>query len=521
MPDSYDVIIIGGGLGGLTASALVAQAGHKTLLVERNHEIGGAASTYKVGDLIVEASLHETADPRDPLDPKHHVLARLGVLDAVEWVSTREIYEVRGGPIGARFVLPCGFTQARRALIERFPHAASGISSLLGEIERVATGLGALSKGRQAFRNPIETLLALAKLGPVVRGWRLSVAERFNRAFGSNDEATKCALAANLAYYHDDPDTLWWVLFAVAQGGYLSSGGRYIRGGSQRLSRALADALTSAGGEILLGRAVTEILVDPAGRPSGIAHTRAKGDERIEARAPVIICNAAPAVAVRMLPQSARDRFWSRYAERPLSISLFSVTFGLSARPAEFGFRSYSTILLPKWMERLADYRRCSELMAGMPGDVLPPLTIVDYSAIDSGLGGPPYPVAVVGVDRTANWSGLDGTTYDAKRERWRKAILGEIDDEFPGFTSKVVTSVFNTASTLSAYLNAPNGAIYGFAPRPPAGPIWKGLENSPNTPMRGLYLASAYAGSGGFTGAIMAGAAAAEQVLRGHPATP
>jgi phytoene dehydrogenase-like protein len=514
---SYDVIVIGGGLGGLTASALVAQAGRKTLLVERNHEIGGAASTYRVGDLIVEASLHETANPNDPLDPKHHVLARLGVLDAVEWVSTREIYEVRGGPIGAPFVLPCGFPQARRALVERFPQAASGIGSLLSEIERVVTGLGALSKGRQAFRNPIEIFSAIARLGPVVRGWRLSLAERFNLAFGGNDEATKCALAANLAYYHDDPDTLWWVLFALAQGGYLSSGGRYIRGGSRRLSRALADALTTAGGEILLGRTVTEILVDPTGRPSAIAHARTEGGERIEVHAPVIICNAAPAVAARMLPRSARERFWPRYAERPLSISLFSATFGLSVQPAEFGFKSYSTILLPKWMTRLADYRRCGELMAGMPGDILPPLIIVDYSAIDSGLGGPPYPVAVVGVDRTANWAGIDGTTYGVKRERWREAILGGIDGEFPGFASKVVTSVFSTASTLSAYLNAPDGAIYGFAPRPPAGPIWKGRQNSPNTPIRGLYLASAYAGSGGFTGAILAGATAAEQVLRGR----
>jgi phytoene dehydrogenase-like protein len=474
VPDSYDVIVIGGGLGGLTAAALVARAGRKTLLVERNREVGGAASTYRVGDLIVEASLHETADPNDSLEPKHHVLTRLGVLDAVEWVPIGQIYEVRGGPIGAPFVLPEGFAQARHALVERFPSAAIGIGSVLGEMQRVATALGALSKGRQAFRNPMEGFAAFAKLGPVVKGWRLSVAERFDRAF-ANDEAAKFALAANLAYYHDDPGGLWWVLFAAAQGGYLGSGGRYIRGGSQRLSRALGDAFTSAGGEILLGRAASEIILDPAGRPSGIAHARPDGGERIKAHAPVIICNAAPAVVAKMLPQSAREQFWPRYAARPLSISLFSTTFGLSARPQELGFKSYSTILLPNWMRRLADYRRCGDLIAGLPGEAMPPLTIVDYSAIDSDLGGPPYPVAVVGVDRVANWSGIDGATYDAKRARWQEAILHAIDREFPGFAAQVVTSVFSTASTLSTYLNSPEGAVYGFAPRPPAGPIWKG----------------------------------------------
>ena len=152
-------------------------------------------------------------------------------------------------------------------------------------------------------------------------------------------------------------------------------------------------------------------------------------------------------------------------------------------------------------MRRLADYRRCGELMADLPEDTMPPMAIVNYSAIESGLGGPPYPVSVVGVDRTANWSRLEGAAYDAKRDRWRDAILGVIDREFAGFAAKVVASVFNTASTISTYLNAPEGAIYGFAPLPPSVPIWKGPERSPDTAIPGLYLASSYAGSGGSQG--------------------
>ena len=224
MADCYDVIVIGAGLGGLTAAAKLAKAGRKTLLVERNYSVGGAASTYKSGDLVVEASLHETSNPKDPTDPKHYVLAGLGVLDDVEWVPTPAVYELGGGPVGEPFVLPEGFTKAQDSLIDPFPSARAGIASLLGEMESIATSLGTLSKGRDAFRNPRKGLSALTKLGPMLRGWRLSVAERFDRAFGDN-EAVKCALAANLAYWHDDPETLWWVLFAVAQGGYIGSGG--------------------------------------------------------------------------------------------------------------------------------------------------------------------------------------------------------------------------------------------------------------------------------------------------------
>jgi all-trans-retinol 13,14-reductase len=69
-------MVIDGGLGGLIAAGLVARAGRKTLLIERNHDVGSAASTYKPGGPGVEGSLPETSDPRDPIDPIHHVLAR-------------------------------------------------------------------------------------------------------------------------------------------------------------------------------------------------------------------------------------------------------------------------------------------------------------------------------------------------------------------------------------------------------------------------------------------------------------
>ena len=44
--------------------------------------------------------------------------------------------------------------------------------------------------------------------------------------------------------------------------------------------------------------------------------------------------------------------------------------------------------------------------------------------------------------------------------------------------------------------------------------PIWRGTGRSAKTPIPGLYLASSYAGSGGFTGAILAGGTAADLIL-------
>ena len=75
-------------------------------------------------------------------------------------------------------------------------------------------------------------------------------------------------------------------------------------------------------------------------------------------------------------------------------------------------------------MKRLSDYRRCASFLGGMPGGNEPPLTIVDYSAIDSGLGGPPFAISVVGIDRLLNWSGLSTADYNARRDQWRDALV-------------------------------------------------------------------------------------------------
>ena len=51
-----DVVVIGAGLGGLTAGAILARGGRQVLVIERSNSVGGAASSYKSGDLFIEGS---------------------------------------------------------------------------------------------------------------------------------------------------------------------------------------------------------------------------------------------------------------------------------------------------------------------------------------------------------------------------------------------------------------------------------------------------------------------------------
>jgi len=56
--DHYDVIVIGSGLGGLTSANRLAYCGHKVLLLEHHHRLGGLATWFKRNGHIFDISLH-------------------------------------------------------------------------------------------------------------------------------------------------------------------------------------------------------------------------------------------------------------------------------------------------------------------------------------------------------------------------------------------------------------------------------------------------------------------------------
>lgn len=506
----YDAVVIGSGLGGLTAGALLAKAGYSVCLLERNFSIGGAASVYKVGDLWVEASLHQTSDARNPRDVKHHILSELGILDEIEWQPTGPLYKAQGGPLGEPFELPVGFAAAHDALAARFPDKSAAIKRFLGEVEQIHDAMWNMKQAREEG-SMAKFSRGLWELAPAADGWQKSLDEIFTRDF-AGAEGLKCALGANLAYYGDDPRRLWWIYFALAQGGYIASGGAYIKGGSRQLSLKLAKCITGAGGVVRMGRLVTQIETDADGNAIAVRHVaRRAGDneERVEAR--VVMANCAPAVAASLMAEPACAKMTEAFGARPLSTSLFSANFGLSAKPASVGMTDFLSITMPSTMGRFDQYGDGATAMAGMPKGELPLHAISNFTAVDSGLWDePPILLSVLGLDRLDNWKGATKEEALARREAWLDAIQERLEKIYPGFSSLVTSRMLLNAFSMSSYLNTPQGAVYGFAPLPPREPIFMGFPRTPATPIGGLFLASAFGGEHGFNGAMLSGSQAA-----------
>ena len=88
---NYDVIVVGAGLGGLTAGAKLAKEGKSVLLLEQHDRPGGCATTFNRKDFIMEVGLHEM-DGLHPRDLKTKIFRDLGISEKVEFLSAPEFY---------------------------------------------------------------------------------------------------------------------------------------------------------------------------------------------------------------------------------------------------------------------------------------------------------------------------------------------------------------------------------------------------------------------------------------------
>lgn len=475
----YDVVIIGSGLGGLTAGAKLAKEGKKILLIEQHSIPGGCATSFKRGDYTMEVGLHEMDGP-SPRDMKTRIFKELEVFENVRFIRVPEFYNFVNDRI--TITIPHESEEASKKLKDTFPEEAEGIDAFFSQI-------------LNPKRKPVEGEKSIeTSLG------------KFLDSIIHNEEL-KLILLGNLGYFHDDPYSISLTYYSIAQGSYFKGGASFIYGGSQSLSDYLSNYIQKHGGTVLLSHIVTGIFQEN-NKLAGAKYKKKKSSsaETINVYADEIIANAAMPNIAELLPEETGTNLKNEIKTQKNGASLLTIYFGFKGLLKNIGHKHYSTFVFDSSIVTQAD------ILKNNKGDFnTRSFTFIDYGQIDSGLAPEGKSVgAVCCIDYLSDWEHLTPEAYKAKKEAVAKIFMQRLEKLIPGISDVIEHYEVGTSSTIKRYTLNPGGAVYGFAQTPfkPAIDTSKISDN--------LHFASAWGKTGGgFSGAIYSGFLCAYNILR------
>ena len=338
------MIVIGSGIGGLSAASLLATHGLDTLVCESHSVIGGAAHSFSRKGYHFESgpSLYSGMRSKGPgANPLSLVLAAIGegnTLDIAEYdvwnvylPEVPEGFPARVGPDGFDELLEkCGgpkVLQEWRNLqrtVEPLSKAATSIPPLAIRLDPWVVS-SAIVRYFPSFISSLTSLSTLTKPFSSVLEMA-SVTDPFIK----NYMDLLCFLLSGLPA---EGTITAEVAFMLKEWCDPGSKLEFPKGGSQAVADALARGVEKNGGSILTNAHVEEILVEN-GKAIGVRVRRNGGIEDIYASVGVI-SNASTLDTANLLPKVLQNQWTPNASEVPINPSFMHLHLGFDASGLE------------------------------------------------------------------------------------------------------------------------------------------------------------------------------------------
>ena len=495
-----DVAIIGAGIGGLTAAALLADAGLKVRVFDHHFLPGGFCHNY------VRKTHHDNkpviyrfdAGPHDfsgvwPGGAITGVLERLGVAGRVQWKRITHSYHLAG----RRIDVPEDWRDYVKLLCEQFPDSADGIRGLFETIHAIFEDMFSTGRGRSGIPGmpeTVEAMLAFPKQHPAAYKWMNEPFDRLVAAHVSDPDLIRL-LNALSGYLGDGGERLTCAQMVPIYG-YYFEGGHYPLGGSGHFADVLVEAIEQRGGEVRLKSKVERILIED-GRAVGVAL-----DDGREVRATAVVSNAdikrtfLELVEAKDLPASFRDKI---AAAEPAN-SAFSVHLALDFDP---DIRPATHVSAPMGVG-LAMMSKLDTSAAPQGHSTLMLISIMPYATARNW-----FPSE--GGDDWSKWRHSE--QYEARKLELGDRMIEAAETVIPGLRQHIVYRADASPVTYARYDWTSYGAIYGISKR--------GRLNGSKSPIRNLVIAGGGNAGAGVEAVLISGAEAAEALLPGLLSLP
>ncbi len=453
----YDLVVIGGGMGGLAAAAMAQRLGLRTALLEAHTKLGGCAGYFRRGPYTFDAGATALMGLR-PGEPIGDLLDVLGVAFSSEPTRSYRMHlpdrrlDIVADP--GRFV---------EASIASFPSAEGGSSAGQRRFWRLQEAVGralfaaAAEIPRLPARGPADLVHDLRILGP--RGLlaaatsALTVQDVLN-LLGLGRNAPFRAMIAMLLQdtAQAGPEIVPFANAAACLHAYRSGMSRP-RGGMRALAEGIGRRFAELGGDLR-----TATLVD---RVETIApRPRGDGDDQGAHPGFVVVTRRRHWLLARQVAFNLPLDLAARLLDRPLSGGL--ARSERKSRAAWSAFTGYLAIgrdavpdETPLFHQVLQSYDR--PLHDG--NNVLVSLSPVE----DEGYGPPTVRVATLSTHtRPGDWEDLDADAYRAKKADYETRLLSAMARALPDAPTALAHAEFASPRSFRRYTRRTAGAVGG-----------------------------------------------------------